>query len=348
MMPLTIYLLGSFQIQRDDTPLTDFRAQSARALLAYLALEPDRPHEREYLCALLWPDQPLDQALAALRQALHRLRLALEMSGSADRALLITRHSVRLDPAAITTLDVQVFEAHIAAVRVHRHRRLSACGYCLDHMRTALDLYRGELLPGFSATDSQPFEEWLLIRRERLHGQHVATLEALAGYHAAHGDYAEAAELLRRWIAIEPWHETAHARLIDILWRAGQRGAALRQFDRCQAVLAVELCCEPGPEIQALADRVRRAEAPTVFAGPIASTQLVGRAGELAPIADPLADPTCHVLPPVGLGAASASDILPDKIGHSRLAFTRRERHARMFRRTSSACARSSTGRGDY
>jgi hypothetical protein len=40
------------------------------ALLAYLALEADRPHARDALAGLLWPNQPDHDARNNLRQAL--------------------------------------------------------------------------------------------------------------------------------------------------------------------------------------------------------------------------------------------------------------------------------------
>src|SRR5262245_66451883 len=90
-MGLTLAFLGTLACQRDGVLLNDFRAQNVRALLAYLALESDRPHEREHLCGLLWPDQPLEQALTSLRQALHRLRQAIEPDGQEGTVLLTTR-----------------------------------------------------------------------------------------------------------------------------------------------------------------------------------------------------------------------------------------------------------------
>ena len=39
-------------------PVTAFASNKVRALLAYLAVEADRPHRREALAGLLWPEQP--------------------------------------------------------------------------------------------------------------------------------------------------------------------------------------------------------------------------------------------------------------------------------------------------
>jgi len=56
-MPLlTLRVLGLLQVAGAGTPLSTLESDRARALLAYLAVEADRPHRRETLIGLLWPD----------------------------------------------------------------------------------------------------------------------------------------------------------------------------------------------------------------------------------------------------------------------------------------------------
>ena len=50
---LIIHLFGSFQVTRDGGVLTGFDSDKVRGLLAYLAVEADRPHRREKLAGLL-------------------------------------------------------------------------------------------------------------------------------------------------------------------------------------------------------------------------------------------------------------------------------------------------------
>ena len=63
MATLTLTFLGSFQATLDGVPIARYRSDKVRALLAYLALEAERPHSRASLCGLLWPDQSDDVAL---------------------------------------------------------------------------------------------------------------------------------------------------------------------------------------------------------------------------------------------------------------------------------------------
>jgi hypothetical protein len=61
----------------DGEPATAFESDKVRALLAYLAVEADRPHRREKLIGLLWPDWPERSARQNLSQALCNLRAAI-------------------------------------------------------------------------------------------------------------------------------------------------------------------------------------------------------------------------------------------------------------------------------
>ena len=69
MADLSIYLLGTLTATLDGEPVGGFASDKVRALLAYLAAEPDRPHRRETLTGLLWPDYPETAARTSLRRA---------------------------------------------------------------------------------------------------------------------------------------------------------------------------------------------------------------------------------------------------------------------------------------
>src|SRR3954453_17471708 len=70
--------LGLFRVTRDDKNIAGFESDKMRALLAYLIVESGRPHQRESLAALLWPDQADTAARQNLRQALYIVRQAID------------------------------------------------------------------------------------------------------------------------------------------------------------------------------------------------------------------------------------------------------------------------------
>src|SRR5437899_12372641 len=73
-------ILGALHLlSADGHELKAILAQPKRvALLAYLAAAtPRRPHRRDSLIALFWPELDQEHARAALRQALHGLRQTL-------------------------------------------------------------------------------------------------------------------------------------------------------------------------------------------------------------------------------------------------------------------------------
>jgi len=71
------------------------------------------------------------------------------------------------------------------------------------------------------------------------------------------GELAGAIETTARWVAHEPLDELAHRRLMQLYFAAGDRAGALQAYETCRAILTRELNAEPGPETEALVERLR-------------------------------------------------------------------------------------------
>jgi predicted ATPase/DNA-binding SARP family transcriptional activator/Tfp pilus assembly protein PilF len=304
-------LLGPFELVQNGRLLSRFESDKARALLAYLALEPG-PHAREALCDLLWPEADLTAGRHNLSQTMFSLRQLLGGAGP----FLVDRASVGLDPAYPLRVDAREFDELLGACRRHAHPRVELCVECAGRQQQAVALYRGNLLAGLSVGGSAAFDNWLTVEQERLHRQAIDALEALARYHEWRGEVALARDYAQRQVGLEPWREEAHRQLMRLLAHSGQRSAALMQFQHCREALQEELGIEPARATVELAERIRQAEAIRRHNLPGQMTPFVGRARELAALSGLLAHPDCRLLALVGRGG----------VGKTRLALELAER----------------------
>jgi DNA-binding SARP family transcriptional activator len=176
MAQLVLSLLGPLQATLDGVPVAGFESQKMRALLAYLSLEADRPHARDALAGLLWPNQIDQDARNNLRQALANLRQALDDQRATPPYLRITRDTVQFNRASDHQIDVVVFSDHLTACDQHLHRHPETCRSCGQRLQQAAALYRGSFLDQFFLNDSAAFEEWVLLTREWLHHRALAAL----------------------------------------------------------------------------------------------------------------------------------------------------------------------------
>ena len=149
MTAIAIRLLGTFEVVADGAPLTRFRSQKNRALLAYLATEADREHQRSMLAGLLWPDLPDKQSALNLRQAIFRLRKLLPDTAAIQPFLNVSHHTVQWNREAAYSLDVAVMRAEIEETIIHEHASRQSCALCVPHLERVADLYRGDVFRGF-------------------------------------------------------------------------------------------------------------------------------------------------------------------------------------------------------
>jgi DNA-binding SARP family transcriptional activator len=311
MAQLALTLLGPLQATLDGVPVAGFESQKVRALLAYLALEAKRPHAREVLAGLLWPNQTDQDARNNLRQALANLRQALGDQRATPSYLLITRDTVQFNRASTHQIDVVVFMELLATCDQHPHRHPETCRSCAQRLQQAVKRYHGDFLSAFFLADSAAFEEWALLKREWLHQRALAASAQLASYYERRGEYAHAQQQAQRQLELDPWREESHRQLMRVLAAGGERSAALVQYATCRRILAAELGVAPEVATTALYDSIQRGSevAPphavqlaNILAAHTPPTPLLGRATELAQLAEHLEDRNCRLLTLVGMG----------------------------------------------
>jgi DNA-binding SARP family transcriptional activator len=253
MAHLSIRLLGPPQITLDENSITDLGSDKVRALLFYLAAEPDQPHRRETLAGLLWPDYPERSARTSLRSALADLRKAIGDRQAEPPLLHISRQTIQLNADSDAWCDAVAFASTLESVPASQ----AMSPQLAQKLAQAVALYRGDFLTGFSIGDSAIFDEWSTLKREQLRRQALASLQRLIAYHEANKAYETALTYAWRQLDLEPWQEEGHRQVMRLLALNGQRGAALAQYETCQHTLAEELNVEPAPETAALYEQIR-------------------------------------------------------------------------------------------
>lgn len=280
MAKLTLNLMGGFQALLDGEPAPNLTSDKTRALLAYLVVEAKRPHRRESLCALLWPNATDSLARQSLSQALSMLRKILRDDDKTQPFFLADRDTLQFNPHSDYALGTD---------------------------------YRGPFLAGFTLPDAEEFDEWVLLQREHFQREALEQLDKIVVHSLERSDYARAIESARKQIEIDTWREESHRNLMQAYALNGQRGDALSQFEKCKQVLREALGVEPGAETKALAARIQQDQIRSkpaasdktrlsVFELPGALTPFVGRNSELKLLNGLLANPDARLITLVGMG----------------------------------------------
>jgi adenylate cyclase len=238
---LEINTFGAIELRRDGTEVRSVLSQPRRfALFVHLLLAaPGGYIARDRLLGVFWPEADSDRARNALRQALHFLRRSLGedvITSRADREVGVDAAAVRCDALAFQE-----------ALRDGRPA-------------DALDLYRGEFLPGFYLDDAPELERWVEDVRAEFRGQALRAAASLADEAATDGRSAEAVRWQRRVLALDPLGEAAVRRLMTLLAGSGDRAGALEVATAFERRLAAELDLSVSPETAELAAAIRVGE----------------------------------------------------------------------------------------
>jgi predicted ATPase/DNA-binding SARP family transcriptional activator len=332
MAHLSLSVLGSVQVLIDGTPVTTLESDKVCALLVYLAVEAGRPHRRESLVGLLWPECPEQVARHNLRQALFSLRRAIGDHAARPPYLRISRDAIQFNRISDFSLDLAQFNAILDAC-ASRSRGIEDPAIHAGRLEELVKLYRGEFLQDFFLEDSAEFEQWALVQRESLHQRVLDACRDLATYYEQRRDFSAARRHASRQLELDPWREEAHCQMMRALALDEQRSAALAQYETCRRVLARELGVEPSTETRELYEQIRagtlkkKDEPPSPVQNapshnlPVALTSFLGREQELMDLGRLITNSECRCISLVG----------PGGIGKTRLALQAAQQHRADF-----------------
>jgi DNA-binding SARP family transcriptional activator len=215
-----------------------------RALLAVLLLHPNEVVPANRLIDELWGEDSPEDAAAALRVNVSRLRKALPQD------VLTTRspgYVIRVEP---DELDLHRFER-----LVDEGRSLLARGLATDaseRLHDALALWRGPALADFAY---ESFAQGAIGRLEEIR---LAAVELRIDADLALGRHDELVGELEELLAENPFRERLRKCLMTALYRSGRQAEALDAYQDARRALVEGLGIDPSPALQELERAILR------------------------------------------------------------------------------------------
>jgi DNA-binding SARP family transcriptional activator len=251
MSLLHISLFGRFTVDHHGRPFAaGLEARKVQELISYLLLYRGRCHPRESLAELLWGESSGPQSRKYLRQALWQLQSALKADDGANDGdvLIVDSEWVGISDGADIWLDVAEFEGAYAEVQGKPGHELAP--EVADRLAEAVKVYSGSLLESW-------YHDWCIFERERLQNIYLAMLNKLMVYSEATQQFETGLMYGQRILRCDRAHERTHRRMMMLHYLAGDRTAALRQYERCVAALDEELGVPSSKWTMNLYERIR-------------------------------------------------------------------------------------------
>ena len=253
MSKLQFRLFGKFAASDGRDPLKGLEAAKDQELLSYLLIHRTQHHSREALAGLLWSDNSTERSKKYLRQALWHLQAVLDSGTDSGQKIVLVEHDwLKLNPANRPWCDVAEFEDAFARAEGTAGSQLAED--VAQALKQAVDLYRDDLLAGW-------YHDWILFERERLQNKYLIMLDKLLRYSSQHQEYEAGQSYGETILRYDPAQERAHRQLMNLYYTAGNRTAALRQYDRCVTALKQELGVAPERRTTNLYEKIKSGQA---------------------------------------------------------------------------------------
>jgi DNA-binding SARP family transcriptional activator len=223
-----------------------------RAVLAMLLLARGRQVSLDSLADGLWGEGVPRAGAGTVRTYISRLRRGAGQGAGQGHGLPVQSagdgYLLRVDQAL---LDLAVFEGRLREARKARARGDAAGSAAI--LGEALGMWHGAALAGVPGP-------YAVSRRVPLSELQLAVTEEKLALEVSLGEHAAAIAGLRAMLVADPLRESATELLMLALYRCGRQAEALRAFEDVRRRLAQDLGIDPGPALQAMRQRVLRAD----------------------------------------------------------------------------------------
>ena len=247
---LTVSLFGASRVTSSNEQIWSDLGPAGRRLAGFLFTFPDRPHRRERLIDLFWPELDTERGRRAMNSAVWRLRKLLSSSPEYQEG-----HSLRtVGPETILErtpwLDVDTWALLQAAQTALSGPEAYPEPSRMKEVLAVLYRYEGPFLDGEDA-------EWILEERERLHSLFIHSAMIMVRHLGLCNYYHEAIRLARHALRFDPYREELVRHLLILLALDERRIDAIRYYDHWIGLIRTELGISPLPATRAIIEEIK-------------------------------------------------------------------------------------------
>ena len=238
---IKVFVLGRFQVLRNDAPIRAARRTQRKPLelLQALIALGGTDVGAHVLTEALWPDSEGDAGHHALESTLYRLR---QLLGS---------HSAVTVAGSKLTIDRQQFWVDLWELQGELQPTASRAG-STEWIERLQALYQGQFL------EQELEKSWTLKTRQALHQGLVRAIGDAAHTYEERCLWAEAARLYQAGIEVDNLAEDLHRGLIVCHRELGNHAEALQAYRRCRELLGRVLGVMPNARTLAAYQSVRQ------------------------------------------------------------------------------------------
>ena len=238
---IRVHCLGGFNVYRGEKMIqdTEWKSKRAKSLLKFLTTHDGQKVPRDVVIETLWPDHKAESIRPVFSSLLYRIRRLLEpdaVPSKDDSCILQDGNLLALNRDRVWT-DVGAFLALLETAA--RMKRNGDPKKIVGIYEKAFSYYQGDFLP------EELYDDWVGSVRDHLRTAYLKALEEAGTICDCDSAKSKAAFFYQNLFFADPCHEKACRWLMAWQHANGQRGEAIRTYERCQMALDRELAVEP-------------------------------------------------------------------------------------------------------
>ncbi len=241
---LRVDLYGNVRILFGDEDITGRVSKKSMGVIAFLLSSPEEAVSKNTLKNLFWIDAG-DKASYNLRFNLWNIKKSVpEIEG--ETLILSDRNRCMINP------EYPVEKGTLSRIYEGASIDMEEClGEILKLKPTQLTF-----MENFALKDSDEFNDWLILERNRRERKLVQFLYGLADYLEARGRHQELLEILGRISFLSPFEDDVCIRVMKTYYRQGNPGKAMAEYRRYVSLLRKELGVEPSKRVMSCRDMI--------------------------------------------------------------------------------------------